>query len=203
MQGATFPINSGGKKEVARGKNIMVAADWYPVMTAQSPQPPLQFADRAQRYAPALRHYFSRRVPASDVEDLVQDVFVRMQAAQSRQPIQNIERYMFVIARNVLVSQNRKRTARRFRLHSELKESRDYADEITPERIVIAKEEYERVMQSILDLPPRARAAFQFHRFDNLTYQEIADRMCISKESVKELMHRALVRIAMEMDTDE
>ncbi|MGH6612591.1 sigma factor-like helix-turn-helix DNA-binding protein [Sphingomonas sp.] len=35
-----------------------------------------------------------------------------------------------------------------------------------------------------------------------MTYQAIAVRMGISKESVKELMHRAIVRISQEMGGD-
>lgn len=170
-------------------------------MTTQPPSP--QLVDRMQQFAPALRRYFSRRTSSVDVDDLVQDVFLRLQSAQSVQPIENVERYLFVVARNVLVSQHRSRVVRGFGLHDEFKDSIDYADNISPERIAIGREEYARVMQCILNLPPRARAAFQFHRFDNLTYQEIADRMCISKESVKELMHRALVRISKEMEAGE
>ena len=59
-----------------------------------------------------------------------------------------------------------------------------------------------RAIQAILNLPPRARAAFQFHRFENMTYGAIAKRMGISKESVKELMHRAIVRIAEQLEQD-
>ncbi|AJA08545.1 hypothetical protein SKP52_08130 [Sphingopyxis fribergensis] len=58
------------------------------------------------------------------------------------------------------------------------------------------------MLEAIQKLPPRAREAFEYHRFENLTYQAIAQRMGISKEAVKELMHRALVRIVAEMEAD-
>lgn len=67
---------------------------------------------------------------------------------------------------------------------------------------MIGQQEYRRVLEAIQNLPPRAREAFQYHRFENLTYQAIAQRMGISKEAVKELMHRALVRIVEEMEPD-
>src|SRR3546814_5029704 len=73
----------------------------------------------------------------------------------------------------------------------------------SPERIVIGQQEYRRVLEAIQNLPPRAREAFQYHRFENLTYQAIAQRMGISKEAVKGLMHRALVRIVDEMRSEE
>ena len=58
------------------------------------------------------------------------------------------------------------------------------------------------VLAAIVNLPPRARQAFELHRFEHLTYQAIAQRMGITKDSVKELMHRALVRIAEEMEAE-
>ena len=76
------------------------------------------------------------------------------------------------------------------------------ADQLSPERIAIGQEEYRRVVAAIVNLPPRARQAFELHRFEHLTYQAIAQRMGITKDSVKELMHRALVRIAEEMEAE-
>ena len=73
---------------------------------------------------------------------------------------------------------------------------------LAPERIAIGQEEYRRVVAAIRNLPPRAREAFELHRFENLTYQAIAQRMGIARDSVKELMHRALVRLAEEMEAD-
>ena len=34
-------------------------------------------------YVPGLRRYFAKRVPASDVDDLVQEVFLRIQTQKS------------------------------------------------------------------------------------------------------------------------
>ena len=36
-------------------------------------------ADSGARFTPALRAFFSRRAPVSDVEDLVQEVLLRIQ----------------------------------------------------------------------------------------------------------------------------
>lgn len=155
-----------------------------------------------QAYGPGLRRFFRRRVADADVDDLVQDVFPRLQAAQFSAPISNVERYLFTTARNVLISRYRMQTARSAQLHDEWVEHCETADQLSPERITIGRQEYQRVVTAIRNLPPRAREAFELHRFEHLTYQAIADRMGISRESVKELMHRALVRIAEEMEID-
>lgn len=153
-------------------------------------------------YGPGLRRYFRRRADDADVDDLVQEVFLRLQSAQLSAPIDNVERYLFTAARNALISRHRRRKARATMLHDELEEGIEIAEQRSPERIVIGQQEYRRVLDAIQNLPPRAREAFRYHRFENLTYQAIAQRMGISKEAVKELMHRALVRIVEEMEPD-
>ena len=153
-------------------------------------------------YGPGLRRYFRRRADDADVDDLVQEVFLRLQSAQLSAPIDNVERYLFTAARNALISRHRRQKARASRLHDEFEDGLEIAEQRSPERIVIGQQEYRRVLEAIQNLPPRAREAFQYHRFENLTYQAIAQRMGISKEAVKELMHRALVRIVEEMEPD-
>lgn len=153
-------------------------------------------------YGPALRRYFGRRVGDVEVDDLVQEVFLRLHAARREAPIDNVERYMFTVARNVLITRHRMHQARGGSLHQSLDEFTEPVDHLSPERIAIGSEEYARAVRAIIALPPRARAAFQFHRFENMTYQAVAHRMGISKESVKELIHRAIVRIAEEMEAD-
>lgn len=155
-----------------------------------------------QTYGGGLQRYFRRRVDAGDVDDLVQEVFANLQAAHVAEPVADPERYTFTVARNVLVSYHRRRAARRAQLHDPIEADVDAVDYLSPERIAIGREEYQRAVDAILALPPRARAAFQFHRFEHMTYDAIAQRMGISRHSVKELIGRALVGIARAMDRD-
>ena len=153
-------------------------------------------------YGPGLRRYFRRRADDADVDDLVQEVFLRLQSAQLSTPIDNVERYLFAAARNALISRYRRQKARASLLNDEFEDVIEISEQRSPERIVIGQQEYRRVLEAIQNLPPRAREAFQYHRFENLTYQAIAQRMGISREAVKELMHRALVRIVEEMEPE-
>lgn len=155
-----------------------------------------------ETYGPVLRRYFRRRVSEEDVDDLVQDVFLRLQSTQSHEPVENVEGYLFTTARNVLVSQHREQAAKLLVLREEWTGT-EAADPLSPERIAIAHEEYQRVIAAICNLPPRTRQAFELNRFENLTYEEIATQMSISRNSVKDLMHRALARIVEEMEAGQ
>ncbi|WHI52614.1 RNA polymerase sigma factor [Microbulbifer sp. MLAF003] len=153
-------------------------------------------------YRLGLRRYFSSRVNISDVDDLVQEVFAHLhfQMKKSNTNIRNPRSYIYTIAKNLLVSHGRYQKSRCRAYHEPLSSEIDIPDVITPERTVIGMQDCRRVCQAILRLPPRAGTAFKFHRFEGLTYQDIAERMGISKESVKELIQRALVRIRKVME---
>lgn len=158
--------------------------------------------DLLARFGPALRRFFSRRVAAEDVDDLVQEVFLRLHVARDRILPDSAERYMFTVARNVLVDRHRHQQARGGYPVTLPTEWIEPVDPLSPERLVIGKEEYARALHAVLSLPPRARMAFQLHRFEHMTYQTIATHMGISRESVKELIHRALVHLATRMEEE-
>lgn len=150
-------------------------------------------------YGGRLRRYFARRAATADVDDLVQDVFLHLHAARLRAPILDIEHYLFTVARHVLVSLCRNHTARRWTSHDPLDSAPELSSDLSPERILVARQEYARAVMAMDTLPPRARAAFQLHRFEELSYAAIAERMGITRESVKELLHRASVRMGEAM----
>ncbi|WP_237829229.1 RNA polymerase sigma factor [Sandaracinobacteroides sayramensis] len=148
-----------------------------------------------EAYGPGLRRYFRRRIADGDVDDLVQEVFLRLHSRYMNGSIENLEGYLFRTAHNVLVSRYREQASRIVSSSDKWAEGLSAYDPISPERITIGQEEYRRVIAAIQNLPPRTREAFELHRFENLTYQAIAQRMGISRNSVKDLMHRALLHI--------
>ncbi|MFC3580396.1 RNA polymerase sigma factor [Sphingomonas hylomeconis] len=174
-------------------------SSWPPAVSG-APHPRPELDGWVRRHGTALRRYFARRVSEAEAEDLVQEVFLRLHAMGRDAPIENIDRFIFTVARNILISRHRYHRSRHAGAHEPLSATSDPVDPLSPERIVIGAAEYERIVAAILALPPRARAAFQFHRFEHMTYQQIADRMGISHQSVKELIQRALVRLAEHMD---
>src|SRR3546814_12919238 len=88
-------------------------------------------------YGPGLLRYFRRSADAADVDDLVQEVFLRLQSAQLSTPIDNVERYLFAAARNALISRHRRQKARANLLHEEFEDGIEIAEQRSHERIVI------------------------------------------------------------------
>lgn len=149
----------------------------------------------AIQYAPALKRYFRRRAAAADVDDLVQDVFLRLQVRGATSDIENVEGYLFRTAANVL-SRRRRRPTWAWGAQEEVDEEvEDLIDELSPERILIGKQSLDAMMKALRDLPPRCAQAFFLYRFEHLSQQAVARSMGISVKAVEALLQRTLRRL--------
>ena len=166
-----------------------------------SPEPAAEGEVRAwlAQYGPALRRYFRRRAGAAEAEDLVQEVFIRLVARTRGEAVEDVERYLFRIANNVLISRHRHDTALVRRADDAALEPLDKADEISPERALIGKQALSALALAVQDLPPRTREAFVYHRFEEMTYAAIAERMSISASGVEKHIQRAMEHILTRM----
>ncbi len=142
------------------------------------------------QYGPALRRYFFRRAAAGEVDDLVQEVFVKLQARGTTRDIDNVERYLFRTAASVLADQHRQ-TGWRWGAQEDLDGADSLVDEVSPERIVIGRQTLGLIVSALEDLPPRSAQAFFLVRFEQMTQEEAARRMGVSVKAVEELMRRA------------
>ena len=153
------------------------------------------------QYGPALRRYFMKKVSAAEAEDLVQDVFLSVQARGAGAEIENIEGYLFRAAANVLV-RRRQRQHWDWDRHAALDEAPEPSDELSPERVLMGKQAVDRLAEALTDLPPRTAEAFFLHRFEDMTYEAIARRMGVSVKAVEDLMRRALRRLSERLETE-
>jgi RNA polymerase sigma factor (sigma-70 family) len=153
-----------------------------------------ELRDWMVRYGPALRTYFRKKVGPSEAEDLVQDVFVALHDRGRVDDIEHVNRYLFRVAANALKHRG-KLAARDGSEHAGVEEL-ELFDELSPERVLMAKQALSRLLLALNDLPPRVGEAFVLHRFEDMTYREIAARMGIKPKSVEALIVRALERIA-------
>jgi len=153
------------------------------------------------RYGPALRRHFHKRGAGEDTDDLVQEVFLRLQANAERTSIDNVERYLFRIANNVLTSRHRHAAVVR-RAFEDRPELPDWTDDISPERVTMGRQAVSQFVSGLRTLPPRAREAFLFHRFEEMTYPAIARQMGISVSGVEKLIIRALEHLGQAVDLE-
>lgn len=142
-------------------------------------------------YINALRAFFAKRVAPHEVDDMVQDVAVRMQQRPETE-IGNVEGYLFQVARSVLTDHARRGRVRSAGRHVSIEDYHHPAELRSPARIAEGREELALVLAAIRRLPDRARQVFVLHRFEEMSYQAIAREMGISVSAVEKHIMKAI-----------
>jgi RNA polymerase sigma factor (sigma-70 family) len=145
-----------------------------------------------EAYMAGLRRYFSKRVAAGEIDDLVQEVFLRMQGYVAGPPIQHLDRYLFTVAASVLIDRSRRRAVRHAAAHERFEETHHPIEDLTPERVLLNREALGVVVAAIAELPARTRDVFVLHRFEEMTCGSIATRLRISVSAVEKHILKAL-----------
>ena len=127
-------------------------------------------------------------------EDLLQEVFLRFWNARTRlNENQSIRNYLYTIADNLVLNEIRhdKVVAR----HKSNVDTIFFTNTENPEFILEDKEWKKRLEDTIASLPEKPRIIFLMSRMEDLSYQEIADRLSISIKTVETHMVKALKHI--------
>jgi RNA polymerase sigma-70 factor (ECF subfamily) len=159
----------------------------------------------AVRYRGALMRFFERRAPQlkSDTDDLTQEVFVRLASRRECQPIEHVDGYIFQTASSVLADRARRQAVRAADKHVCYDEGEHAVEDFSPERVLLAREQVAMVRTVLERLPDRVRAAFLLHRFEELSYSEIAKRLGVSVSSIEKYISQALKELtAARMEGD-
>ncbi len=134
-----------------------------------------------------------------EVEDVVQETFLRVWSAKNQDDIKNGKGYLFRTARNLIVDIGRRRTIQPFdpdcspaRLNVA---QAVVSANLTPERQVSAQQDLELAMQAIDKLPKNCREAFCLQRNTGKTYAKVAEELNMSESMVQKHMARALYEL--------
>lgn len=147
----------------------------------------------------ALGRFFRARLGAqADIEDLLQDLYLKVSAASPDQEVRDPRAWLYRLSSNLMmdrVRSGRRATARdgawRQVSHS-IGPSEDIHDAPDAEQVVAGRERLAAVVTALADLPDRTRQVFRMHKFEGLSYAEVAARLGISRSSVEKHMMDAL-----------
>lgn len=146
---------------------------------------------------PELRGWLRRRLgalSANDVDDLVQEAFARIWAADFS-TIRNGRSYLYATVRNLLAEHARRSRIVPIELLGEIDSLNIISDEPGPDRRVGARQELDRLRVIVAALPVQCRRVFELRKFEGLSHGEIAQRMGLSEKTVENHLTRALARI--------
>lgn len=148
-------------------------------------------ADKATMFA-SLRASLSRSVrlivPDKEIEDVVQETFLRFCQASDEQEIRSPEAFMFRTARNLALDHVK---SAEYRLTETLEDYSDFlapglgdAEGGPPEQVA-SQRELSMFSEAVMSLPAKARQAFVLRRVYGYSQREIANLMSISEKTVE------------------
>ena len=187
----------GNPSDLEQGRDAASTTPTPTPIPLRSPDP-LNHIFRHQ-YDQLVRFCRARISNPSDAEALVQDAFVSVRRAYAGKPAEDLRALLFTTVRNLSVNYLKSGRIRHARQSEEIGEA---ADRLacqrtpTPEQMVMDRERLAIAEQTIAAMKPRKRDALRLHRFEGLTYDEIARRLSVSPTTVKTDIAEAIAEIA-------
>ena len=157
----------------------------------------LTFHELYERYAPDV-YRFAHWLTGNpdDAKDLTSETFVKALTAEAEPRAETVKAYLFTIARNL----HRKQWRRTLRLEPM---ADDYVDPAArPDVAAADREELDRAMTAIRDLPELDRTVLLLRVQDNMSYEEIAAVTGISATTAKVKVFRARSRLAARLQSE-
>ena len=144
----------------------------------------------------ALRRYVVR---AEDIEDLAQEVYLRLLRVPRLDLVRHPQAYLYRVAINVTLE---------WRLRAQ--QSKDHSAEWLevlpaeghdPENEADQSERDRMVRQMLAALPVGYRTAVILHAYEGMTYEQVAEHMGISRRAVKRYMAKGYVELRKRLAT--
>jgi RNA polymerase sigma-70 factor (ECF subfamily) len=173
---------------------------------AQSHTVRTRLDDLARRYYAPLATFFRKRTHnAAEVQDLVQQVFLRLAQHRELGDIRNSEGYIFQTAANTLKDHYRHNAVRERFSKQQIPTSNAADSDISPERVLLGQETVAQLAGALRQLPERTRDVLMLRCFEGLRHAEIARLQGISVRAVEKHMAKALAHLnqVLERDTRE
>lgn len=149
-----------------------------------------------------LRSYVRARLDKSarsDVDDIVQESFLRVSTSQPKKSLRNPRGFLFRTAKNLMIDEARKDAVRNkvFRADPHIEKSavETAIQHITPEREISSAEELNRILEAIDQLPEACQRVFLLQRKTGMSYAKVAAELNISESMVQKHMSRALCEL--------
>jgi len=145
-------------------------------------------------HEPALRSWLRRRrLEGLEIDDVIQETYTRLVAAESVAHIRDAKSYAFQIAGSVVVDHLRRLKVVSIASVSDLDQFDMPSDEPSPERQVIDRDELQRLAETIARLPGKIRDVFTLRRVHGLSQREVAARLGLAESTVEKHMARGFL----------
>jgi len=134
-----------------------------------------------------------------DVEDIVQETFVRTYEAKRKTRILKLKAYFFTTARNLSLKHKSLHANKITGYLEDLGISEVYDDKTSVEAEVEAHEQFSIFCEAVRELPLQCRRVFILKKIYDFSHEEIADRLGITVSTTNQHLAKGIARCTLYM----
>jgi RNA polymerase sigma factor (sigma-70 family) len=144
---------------------------------------------------PALLRFLAARGAGEEAEDLLHELWLKVETGGTGGPVANPLSYLFRAAENLM--RDRYRAVRQSTLRDRAWDQSysptapGISDAPSGERVLIARQELARVERALAELGDRPREVFRLHRLEGVQQRDIATRLGVSISTVESDIRKA------------
>ena len=121
-------------------------------------------------------------------EDIAQDTFLKLWETRNRIDKRTVKAYLYTIAQNITINQQKRNTLK-YKFQKKPTADRDFD---TPEKLAEMQEYESKLNHVIAMLPDGGREVFLMNRLEDMTYNQIAERLGLSVKAIEKRMSKVL-----------
>jgi RNA polymerase sigma factor (sigma-70 family) len=153
------------------------------------------FVNQVFQHRAALHRYLGKLTSgAEDIEDLVQETYVRMYALPDFHLVESPKALLFRIAHNLAVERARRHKAQATDTVADLEALTVFSEEAPPEEQTDARHRFESFCAAVERLPPICRRVFVLRKVHKLSHAEISEVLGVSESTIEKHVAKGLVR---------
>lgn len=168
--------------------------------SAAEPHAAQWFADHVQPHGSQLKAYLRGSFPSiRDVDDVVQESFLRVWKARGAHPIHSAKAFLFKVARHLALDLAQRERASPVEAVGNLAGLPVIEENADVVATVSAQEKIREVSAALVALPARCRAVVMLRKLKGLSRAEVAGALGIAEKTVDEQLARGLRRLEAEL----
>src|SRR3984885_4823458 len=153
------------------------------------------FLNQIFRHRAALHRYLRKFTSgAEDVEDLVQETYVRMYALRDFREIESPQALLFRIAHNTAVERARRQSTQTTDSVGDFESLSVYSTEAPADEQIDARRRFESFCAAVDRLPPLCRRVFVLRKGYRLCHDEISEVLGVSHSTIEKHVAKGLIR---------
>lgn len=154
------------------------------------------FAQEVQSHETVLRSYLRGSFPTvRDVDDVVQESYLRVWKARASQPIRCVRGFLFQVARRLALDTVRREKVSPIDVGSDLAALSVYHDGPDAATAAIQADLKRHLVDAVAALPKRYREIVVMRKFEDIPQSVVAQELGLSVRTVENLLARGLKKV--------